>query len=47
MRSLWLQEALGGAEEDAPRLEGDEKADVRVDAPLGRVLPELAGRLSR
>ena len=26
---------------------GDEKADVRVDAPLGRVLPELAGRLSR
>ena len=30
MRSLWLQEALGGAEEDAPRLEGDEKADVCI-----------------
>nr|WP_242653955.1 NAD-dependent protein deacetylase [Klenkia soli] len=26
---------------------GDEKADVRVDAPLGRVLPELAARLAR
>ncbi|QNG37571.1 NAD-dependent protein deacetylase [Geodermatophilaceae bacterium NBWT11] len=26
---------------------GDEKADVRVDAPLGRVLPELARRLAR
>jgi NAD-dependent SIR2 family protein deacetylase len=25
---------------------GDEKADVRVDAPLGTVLPELAGRLA-
>ncbi len=30
MRSLWLQEALGGADEDAPRLEGDEKADVCI-----------------
>ena len=26
---------------------GDEKADVRVDAPLGRVLPALADRLAR
>jgi NAD-dependent SIR2 family protein deacetylase len=25
---------------------GDEKADIRVDAPLGQVLPELARRLS-
>jgi putative aminophosphonate oxidoreductase len=30
MRSLWLQEALGGAEEDAPRLAGEEKADVCI-----------------
>jgi NADH dehydrogenase FAD-containing subunit len=27
---LWLQEALGSAEEDAPRLEGDQKADVCI-----------------
>ena len=26
---------------------GDAQADVRVDAPLGRVLPELARRASR
>jgi hypothetical protein len=25
---------------------GDAKADVRVDAPLGAVLPELAARLA-
>ena len=25
---------------------GDEKADVRVDAPLGQVLPELVRRLA-
>jgi NAD-dependent SIR2 family protein deacetylase len=25
---------------------GDAKADVRIDAPLGAVLPELAGRLA-
>jgi hypothetical protein len=25
---------------------GDDKADVRIDAPLGEVLPELAGRLA-
>jgi putative aminophosphonate oxidoreductase len=30
MRSLWLQEALGGSGEDAPRLAGAEKADVCV-----------------
>ncbi len=30
MRSLWLQEALGSAEEDAPRLGGDDKADVCI-----------------
>ncbi len=26
---------------------GDDKADVRVDAPLGRVLPDLVARLAR
>lgn len=30
MRSLWLREALGGVEEEAPRLEGEEKADVCI-----------------
>jgi putative aminophosphonate oxidoreductase len=30
MRSLWLQEALGGDEEDAPRLEGEVTADVCI-----------------
>ena len=30
MRSLWLQEAYGGASEDAPRLEGQERADVCI-----------------
>jgi putative aminophosphonate oxidoreductase len=29
MRSLWLEEALGG-EEDAPRLEGEQRADVCI-----------------
>ena len=29
MRSLWLEEALAGAE-DAPRLEGEERADVCI-----------------
>jgi putative aminophosphonate oxidoreductase len=30
MRSLWLQEALGASDEDAPGLESDEKADVCI-----------------
>jgi len=30
VRSLWLQEALAGAEEDAPRLQGEVKADVCI-----------------